>query len=197
MSKRLRAGSVLMMLTLLVGGAPAGVAQGGAPARLPELKKTATLAEGLEWLGTALLSYTGVGVEEGDTGIELFKGFTVVRADGCTLSLKNKGTFPETQSPYLFEATLPVADLNPSSSKLRQRVTDFPKINETYGTWVVKFSTKGGAKTARIAAHIFSKGSQGTSEFQGPRVVFKFQEKEDAQVFEQGFKQLIQMCQAK
>src|SRR5215207_6003978 len=141
-----------------------------------KLKDSATLSEALDWLTETISGYAAIAVENEKTeGLAIFKGFKVTRIENCTLTLKNEGTYTQTGGAYSYEATLPIAALDSSSSKVFQHVTDYPNINKAYGTWLVKFSTTNRREILRMCC----KGPS-LEPVTGHFVTFKLHEKEDA-----------------
>jgi len=171
-------------------------AQSSSPA-LQELRGNPTLTEALDWVNQAITTYAAVGVyrKEGDkivSGMSLFKGFKLDHASGCTLYLKNEGIYKETQKTYIYEATIPIADLADSSSRVSFYTSTHPDLDKLYGTWRVSFSTKDNRTTARIYAKDSPQG-----DFSGSVVEFLFEDKETARVFEKGLRKATKMCQSR
>lgn len=164
---------------------------------LPKLDKRATLSDSLQWTLDAIYTYASVGVygqKDGyfKPGFAFHKGFKLDHADGCILYLKNEGIFESNQNPYLCEVTIPVADLDSSSGTLHPFHTGKPDLDKLYGTWRLDFKTKDQKATARM----YMKESP-LGDFRGSVVSFTFVDKAVAKTFDEGFKQVIRMCQKK
>jgi len=155
---------------------------------LQELKDPATLTDALDWLTETIAGYAAIGVENEKTeGLAIFKGFRLTQSDNCTLTLRNVGTFTQTGVAYSYEAILPIAALDSSSSKTFQYVTKHDNINKGYGTWLVRLSTQNKQEVLTMCC-------QGSEVVKGHLLTFKFQEKEEAKKFERGLKQTIKLC---
>lgn len=163
-------------------------------APLQKLDAQVTAQEALNWAIQTISTYASVGVyrqKDGriNAGFAFFKGFKLDHADGCTLYLRNEGTYKANQKPYSCNVTIPIADLNPSSGKLFRYTSGKPDIDNLYGTWRVNFSTKDERSTARI----YTKDAQ-PIDFSGTVVSFEFEDKVVAKVFEESFKRVIRTC---
>jgi hypothetical protein len=157
---------------------------------LQKLKDSATQSEALDWFTEMISAYAAIVVEDEKTeGMAIFKGFKITQSDQCTLTFKNVGMFTQTRVPYSYEATIPIAALDSSSSKVFQHVTDYPNINKAYGTWLVRLSTRNRQEILRMCCR-----GPSLEAVKGHLVTFKFQEKEDAKKFERGLKQTIKLC---
>jgi hypothetical protein len=139
-------------------------------------------------------TYAAVGVSGKRAGrtadsMTLPKGFALDHMDGCTLYLKNEGVYKETQESYRNEVTIPLGDLDAATGRVMYYTSTMAEIDKRDGTWRVVFTTKGEKPTARVYTNAGSFG-----EFFGSNVIFMFQDKKAAMVFEKGVRQVISLC---